>query len=236
VVVCAVSYIYAHVARQAGVRDYIATYMFESPPHLSNAMDLAKCLTQIELAESFADDTFRVWRQTRTGLLSYPVDQVAARAHLAQSVMLQMSVRPHVIHVVGYTEADHAASADEVIESVRMAGYVAEVALRGNPDMISDPCVQERRAELLAETQVLLDAIRALGSHLDDPLSDPDTLARAVAVGLLDAPQLINNPFACGTVRTRSVGGAIMAVDGDGAPLSERERVRQVLARAARSE
>ncbi|MFB0535022.1 MAG: hypothetical protein ACETWR_08575 [Anaerolineae bacterium] len=31
-VVCAVSYIYAHVARKMGVRDYITTYMFETPP------------------------------------------------------------------------------------------------------------------------------------------------------------------------------------------------------------
>lgn len=233
-VVCAVSAIYAHVAKQAGVRDYIATYMFESPPHHSNAMDLAKCLAQIELAESLADASFRVWRQTRTGLLSYPVDQVAARAHLAQSVMLQMSVRPHIIHVVGYTEADHAASADEVIESARMAGYVAEVALRGNPDMTHDPRVQARKEELLAETQVLLDAIRGLSPHLDDPLSDAETLAQAVRTGLLDAPQLVNNPFARGAIRTRSSEGAIVAVDADGRELSEQERTGQIMAEVAR--
>ena len=234
-VVCAVSYIYAHVARQAGVRDYIAAYMFESPPHLNNAMDLAKCLAQIELAESFADENFRVWRQTRTGLLSYPLGIPEARAHLAQSVMLQMSVRPHIIHVVGYTEADHAATADEVIESARMAGYVAEVALRGNPDMTSDPLVQERKEELIAETHVLLDAIRSLSPDLDDPFSDPATLARAVRIGLLDAPQLINNPFAPGAVRTRSVNGAIRAVDGDGRPLTERERIAKVLSQTSQT-
>jgi hypothetical protein len=177
-----------------------------------------------------------VWRQTRTGLLSYPVDQVAARAHLAQSVMLQMSVKPHIIHVVGYTEADHAASADEVIESARMAGYVAEVALRGNPDMTHDPRVQARKEELLAETQVLLDAIRGLGPHLDDPLSDPETLAQAVSIGLLDAPQLVNNPFARGAMRTRSIYGAIVAVDADGQQLSEQERVGQIMAEVAQPE
>lgn len=233
VVVCAVSYIYAHVAKKAGVRDYITTYMFESPPHLNNRMDLAKCLAQIALAESFADEGFRIWRQTRTGLLSYPLPVAQARAHLAQSVMLQMAVRPHIIHVVGYTEADHAATADEVIESAQMAGYVAEVALRGNPDMTADPLVQERKEELIAETHVLLDAIRALSPHLDDPLADPATLARAVRIGLLDAPQLINNPYAAGAIRTRSVEGAIRAVDEAGRPLSERERVAAVLARVA---
>ncbi|MBN1284728.1 MAG: methionine synthase [Anaerolineae bacterium] len=227
VVVCAASYIYARAARKAGVRDYITTYMFESPPHLSNAMDLAKCLAQIALVESFAGPDFRVWRQTRTGLLSYPLAVPPARAHLAQSVMLQMAVQPHIIHVVGYTEADHAATAGEVIESAQMAGYVAEVALRGSPDMAADPRVQARKEELIAETQVLLDAIRALGARagVDDPLTDPATLARAVKIGLLDAPQLVNNAYAPGAIRTRSIGGAIWAVDDAGHPLRERERV-----------
>ena len=31
-----------------------------------------------------------------------------------------------------------------------------------------------------------------------DPLTDPATLARAVTLGILDAPQLRNNPFAHG--------------------------------------
>jgi len=232
VVVCAVSYIYSKVAKKMGVRDYITTYMFESPPHLSNRMDLAKCLAQIELAESFVDESFSIWRQTRTGLLSYPLGVPQARAHLAQSVMLQMSVKPHIIHVVGYTEADHAATADEVIESAQMAGYVAEVALRGSPDMTADPVVQERKEELIAETHVLLDAIRALSPDLDDPLTDPATLARAVKIGLLDAPQLVNNPYAPGAIRTRSIDGAIRAVDEQGRPLTERERIDRVLARA----
>jgi methylmalonyl-CoA mutase cobalamin-binding subunit len=233
VVVCAASAIYAHAARQAGVRDLITTYMFESPPHLSNRMDLAKCLAQIALAESFAGEGVSIWRQTRTGLLSYPLPLPEARAHLAQSVMLQMAVRPHIIHVVGYTEADHAATADEVIESAQMAAYVAETALRGSPDMAADPLVQERKEELITETQVLLDAIRALSPDQADPLGDPATLARAVQIGLLDAPQLVNNPFARGAIRTRSIEGAIRAVDEQGTPLDERRRTAQILRRAA---
>jgi hypothetical protein len=177
VVVCAAAYIYAHNAKMAGVRDYIMTYMFQSPPQLSNTMDLARCLAQIELTETFADTSFRVWRQTRTGLLSYPVDLRRARAHLSQSVVLQMAVRPQITHVVGYTEADHAASADEVIESAVMTREVIETALRGQPDMTIDPVVQHRKAQLIAETHRLVDAIRQLGSDVADPLVDAHTLA-----------------------------------------------------------
>jgi len=229
VVVCAVSAIYARAAKAMGVQDYIATYMFESPPHLSQRMDLAKCLAQIELAESEAGPDFRVWRQTRTGLLSYPVDQAAARAHLAQSIALQMVVRPHIVHVVGYTEADHAATAAEVIESSRMAAYVIDQSLRGSPDAAADPLVEERKQELLAETNVLLEAIRSLAPDSPDPLVEVDVLSRAVSIGLLDAPQLVNNTFARGAIRTRSLDGAIRAVDRAGRPLAESERVKKCL-------
>lgn len=230
VVVCASAFLYAHNARRCGVRDYILTYMFQSPPQLSNAMDLARCLAILELSEAFADEHFRVWRQTRTGLLSYPVDLQRARAHLAQSTMLQMAVSPHIIHVVGYTEADHAADAHEVIESARMTQEVVDTALRGNPDMTHDPAIQQRKQQLIAETYRLLEAIRVLGQDVPDPFSDPSVLARAVALGLLDAPQLVNNVYAPGRVRTRSIDGAVCAVDRRGQPLDEKTRITAVLA------
>jgi methylmalonyl-CoA mutase cobalamin-binding subunit len=92
VVVCAAGHLYAYNAKKFGVHDYILTYMFQSPPHLSNAMDLARCLAIIEMSEAFADDNFHVWKQARTGLLSHPVNMIRARAHLAQSTMLQMAL------------------------------------------------------------------------------------------------------------------------------------------------
>ncbi|NMC02358.1 MAG: cobalamin B12-binding domain-containing protein [Chloroflexi bacterium] len=221
------SYLYAYNAKKAGVRDYITTYMFESPNTLSNRMDLAKALAQIRVAEAFADADFRIWRQTRTGLLSYPVDMARARAHLAESIYLQMALRPAIVHIVGYTEADHAATAAEVIESSVMAQQVIGTALYGQPDMTADPGVQARAGELVEEAHVLLEAIRRLGADAaEDPLSDPATLARAVQAGLLDAPQLQRNRFARGEIRSRTVNGAVLAVDAEGHPLTERQRLK----------
>jgi len=232
VISVAASYLYAHSARKAGVQDYITTYMFESPPLLSNRMDLAKALAQIRMAEGFAGDNFRIWRQTRTGLLSYPVDPARARAHLAESVYLQMALNPAILHVVGYCEADHAATADEVIESATMAQQVIETALSGQPDMLADPIIEERTEELVSEGLVLIDAIRSLGeTDAEDPLSDPVTLARAVKIGLLDSPQLQRNRFAQGRIRVRALAGAVVAVDEENRPISERERIASVLAR-----
>lgn len=229
VISVASSYLYAYNAKKAGVRDYITTYMFESPNTLSNRMDLAKALAQIKVAEAFADADFRIWRQTRTGLLSYPVDAARARAHLAESIYMQMALRPSILHIVGYTEAHHAATAEEVIESSTMAQQVIETALYGQPDMTTDPVIQARVAELVEESAILIEAIRQMGADAaTDPLSNPQTLARAVQVGLLDAPQLKRNPFARGEIRTRAINGAILAVDAENRPLSERQRLQQL--------
>jgi hypothetical protein len=188
--------------------------MFNSPPGLSDAMDLAKMLAVLELVEPLAGPDFRIWRQTRTGLLSYPLDPSAARAHLAVSVYLQMALHPHIIHIVGHTEAHHAATADDVIESSKLARRAIENALAGQPDMTTDPRLQARCAELVQQAQVALAAIQKLAEpDVHDPLTDPPTLTRAVTSGILDAPQLLNNPFARGQVRTRIVNGACLAID-----------------------
>jgi hypothetical protein len=212
------------------VKDYIAQLMFNSPPGLSDAMDLAKMLAVLDLIEPLTSQDFRIWRQTRTGLLSYPLDPEAARAHLAASVYLQMALKPHIVHVVGYSEAHHAATAEDVIASCKLARRAIENALSGQPDMAADPQVQERRASLVAEVQITLEAIAALASpDVADPLTNPQTLARAVTTGILDAPQLKNNPFARGQAYTRVIRGASQAVDPDGQPLSEVERLKPYL-------
>ncbi len=225
------AYLSAYNAKAMGVRDYIAQLMFNSPADLSDKMDLAKMLAVLEMIAPLADADFRIYRQTRTGLLSYPVDADYARAHLAASVYLQMALKPHIVHVVGYTEADHAATAEEVIESCKLARRAIENALRGQPDMTRDPEVQARKEELIAEAQVTLEAIRNLAAPgVDDPLTDPTTLTKAVTTGVLDAPQLQNNPYGRGQIVTRiDQRGACIAIDPDtGKPLRERERLTRL--------
>lgn len=238
----AAAFLSAYNARAFGVQDYIAQMMFNSPPGLSDKMDLAKMLTALDLITPLASPSphfteqngrneggFRIWKQTRIGLLSHPLDPEAARGHLAASTYLQMSLRPHIYHIVGHTEADHAATADDVIAASRVARRAIENAL-GAPDLTADPIVARRRAELAAETNAILDAIRALaGPDAADPFTDAATLARAVTSGILDAPQLVNNKFGRGEVRTRIVDGACVSVDGTGNPISERERIAKLI-------
>jgi methylmalonyl-CoA mutase cobalamin-binding subunit len=224
------AYLSAYNARAFGVKDYIAQLMFNSPPGLSDAMDLAKMLAVLLMLEPLTGPDFRVWKQTRTGLLSYPVDPAAARSHLATSVYLQMALKPHIIHIVGHTEAHHAATAEDVIEASGLARRAIENALRGAPNMISDPAIGERASGLAAEAQVTLKAIRSLaGKKVADPLTDPATLAQAVSRGILDAPQLRNNPFARGQIITRIIKGGCDTVGPDGKPLFEADRLVEFL-------
>ncbi len=209
------AYLSAHNAKAFGVHDYIAQLMFNSPAGLSDAMDLAKMLAILELIAPLAGPDFRIWKQTRTGLLSYPLNDDAARAHLAASIYVQMALKPHIVHIVGHTEAHHAATADDVIAASAMARRAIDNALRGQPDMTADPAVQARKDELVREARAMLAQIAALAEDtIADPLTDPATLARAVTSGLLDAPHLKNNPFARGAVVTRiDRRGACVAVE-----------------------
>jgi len=222
------AYLSAYNARAFGVHDYIAQFMFNSPPGLFGTMDLAKMLASLRLIEPLSGESFHIWRQTRTGLLSYPLDPMAARAHLATSIFLQMALRPQIVHVVGHCEADHAATAEDVIEACGLARRAIENALHGAPDLTADPAMRTRSDELVAEAQVTLRAISGLAqSSVTDPLTDPGTLARAVKSGILDAPHLRNNRFALGQMQTRiDSRGACVPVDpSTGRAWSEAERL-----------
>jgi methylmalonyl-CoA mutase cobalamin-binding subunit len=224
------AFLSAYNARAYGVHDYIAQLMFNSPPGTSDAMDLAKMLAALKLIEPLAGEGFHIWKQTRTGLLSYPVDLSAARAHLAASIYVQMALKPHIIHVVGHTEAHHAATADDIIEACLLARRSIENAIRGAPDMTADPAIQAQVNHLVAEANVTLQAIQQLGSHISsDPLTDPLILAQSVKLGILDAPQLKNNPFALGQITTRMFTGSCIATDPNGTPLNEAVRLEHYL-------
>ncbi|HEY8414945.1 MAG TPA: methionine synthase, partial [Thermaerobacter sp.] len=226
------AFLAAYNARQAGVRTYVQQLMFNNPPGTSFKMDLAKMLAKLELVGELEGDDFRVLRETRTGPSSYPADLDRAKGQIASSVLVQMALRPHIVHVVAYTEASHAATARDVIASCRIAEQAIRNAVYGLPDMLRDPDIEERKRQLVAEARELLAAIRSLAAPgVRDPWTDPTTLKLAVEIGLLDAPHLMGNKAARGRVRTKIINGACFAIDpATGRPLTERERIDRVLA------
>jgi len=233
-VAVAAAYLGAYVAKSNGVRIYVAQYMLNSPASTTGRMDLGKMLAKIDLIESLHDDRFSSLRQTRAGLLSLSPQPAMAKGQLAASTVLATALGPHICHVVGYSEGDHAATAEEVIESCAIVDGVLHSTCEGAPDQTADPLVQERREQLRAEAQLLLDAIRSLGDGPADPLLQPTVLGRAVEIGLLDAPHLKGRPGAAGRVVTRTVNGGVVAVDPrTGQVLSEKQRIEAALAHAS---
>jgi len=232
-VAVAAAYIAAYNAKKAGVKDYIQQLMWNNPPLTSPAMDLAKMLAKLELVEGLMEPGFRVWRECRTGLTSMPAGYDRAKGHLAASTLLQMAVRPDIVHIVGHSEYHHAATAEDVIEGCHVVQGAIALALQGLPDMAADPRVQERKEELIREARQLIEAIADLAPPgVEDPLTHAPTLARAVHVGLLDAPHLMGNKVGRGQVAVRFDDGACRPYDpATGKILTELEREAALLAK-----
>ncbi len=301
VIAVVMAYLAAYNARQNGVKNYLAQYMFNNPAATGYQMDIAKMLAKQELigrlaqgkikeeeetglkAEREGKDesevgrkitedaqinegrnsqinkdrnsqinedsdfhieeegnfqinkgrNFNIITQVRAGLASFPADFERARAQLALSTWQSMVLKPDIVHVVGYTEADHAARADEVIKSCRIAGHIIEKSLQDYPDYEKLERIQARKAELISEAEFLLDTIsRLYGDSFEDPLASPEAIYQAVRQGLLDAPHLKNNQVARGEISVKIVDGAVYTYDySEDIVVSEKERVKRLLRR-----
>jgi hypothetical protein len=222
------AFLAAYNAKQVGAQSYVAQYMFNNPRGTSPAMDLAKMFAKIEIIEGLHDGTFQTFREARTGLNSLPLDMDQAKGHLGSSIHTMMAIRPHIVHVVGYTEANYHVGPKELIESCKIAQGAIRNALLGLSDPAADEMVKKRKAELIDEAKFLLECIREIAPEsTEDAWTDPMTLAKAVHLGFLDAPHLLGNPVACGRTVTRIINGSCRAVNpSTGTVLTERERLK----------
>lgn len=227
-VAVAASFLAAYNAKAQGATTYIAQLMFNNPPGTSPAMDLAKMLAKLEMIVPLQGKDFGVLREARSGLTSLPLDPDTAMGHLGSSLHTMMAVRPDVVHVVGYSEAEFAATPDVVIRSCKLARGAIRNASLGQPDPLSDPVIRARKDHLVREATFLLAEIKEMaGGIAANPWADPKVLAQSVKVGLLDAPHLMGNPAARGETVTKVVDGAWEAIDPKtGAVLKEADRLK----------
>jgi methylmalonyl-CoA mutase cobalamin-binding subunit len=232
VVEVATAFLAAYNAKKLGVRHYVSQYMFNTPPETSPTMDLAKMLGKIELIESLHDDAFTSYRMVRTGLASMSPDFGVAKGQLASSIQVAMLIKPHIVHVVGYCEGDHAATPKDIIESCKIAQGAIKNSLLGLPDISENRQINERKNELLREAKLLLDAITQIADkNVEDPWSNPETLANAIKIGILDASHLKGNKFAKGEIMTKMINGACYVIDSNGDILPEKRRLKEILSK-----
>ncbi|WP_143598572.1 methionine synthase [Tissierella carlieri] len=229
----AVAYIAAYNAKKMGVKDYIAQYMFNVPASISPEMDLGKMLAKIELVESLIDENFKVYRQARAGLASFPANLYQAKGQLAASAYLAMSIKPHIYHVVGFCEAHHAARSEDIIESAMIVRGILKNEFLGSVDMTKDKNVVERKNALIEDAKIIIESIKSLNLNLENPLTDPETLTEAVRIGILDAPHLQGSQIAKGQLKTRMVSGGLYAYDEKQKKIiTEKERINLLLKEA----
>ena len=229
-IVVADAYISAYIAKKLGVKIYIEQFMFNTPAGNKLNMDLARVLAMKEIVEPLIDKNFEVIRETRAGLAYFTQNEEIAKGQLCASTMIQMSIRPHIMHVVSYSEATHAALPENIIESCTILKRLIQDSVVGLPDYAKDPIIENRKIEILQEAQVLLDYIVKLGlsQGYEDPLLSPKFLTMIVQKGILDAPQLIGNNWALGKIKTRIINGKCVVVDSSDLPISEKLRLSQI--------
>lgn len=207
------AYIAAYNAKKAGVKHYISQYMFNIPNTLGFSMDLARVLAMVEAVESLSGDQFKTYRQTRAGLPFLSSDLNVAKGQLAASTYLSMNINPHIIHVVGYCEADHAAYPQEVIESCKIVRGVVRSIIDHNASGVHGSEIQERKEELLHEMRYTLDYIEAKYSDWSDPFTSAEVIADCIKSGIIDAPHIVHGGKFKGNIKTSIIDGKCVAWD-----------------------
>lgn len=227
----ATAFLAAYNAKKMGVKNYVAQYMFNTPPGTSPQMDIAKMLAKNELIEELRDDNFRIYREVRAGIAHFSPNPQIAKGQLAASALISLSLQPHILHVVAYCEGDHAVYPEELIESCNIVHGVIQNTLNGLPDVTNDTKIINRKNQLIEEARVLLEVIKKFGQEMsDDPLCDPKVLASAIKIGILDTPHFVGNPHLCGKIKTNLINGAWYAIDENtGNILTEKERLKKFL-------
>ncbi|MGQ9746487.1 MAG: methionine synthase [Candidatus Caldatribacteriaceae bacterium] len=218
-------YLACYQAKKFGARFYVAQYMFNTPPGIDPWADIAKMLAKKELVEELEDENFSIFTQVRGGLAHFAASLEVAKGQLGATISLGLFLKPHIVHVVGFSEGVRLVGPNEVIESAHIAQGVLRDLCLGLPE-IGDHRVKERKEELKEEARLLLQAVRSLGEREEDPWTSPKVLAEAVRRGLFDAPHLQGNPEALGRVKTQIVEGVLRVVNEQGEIISERERLR----------
>ncbi len=225
------AFLAAYNAKQMGVKNYVSQFMFNTPPGTSPQMDIAKMLAKKELIEELEDGNFKVIREVRAGIAHFSSIPSVAQGQLAASALISLSLKPHILHVVGYSEGDHAVYPEELINSCNIIHGVLQNCLFGLPDMTIDPIVIKRKDKLKQETHILLNALKKLSSNIgDNSWTNPLLIEKSIKIGLLDAPHFQGNPHLCGKILTRLINGAWYAVDNQsGEPINETERTSKIL-------
>ncbi|MFA7359963.1 MAG: cobalamin B12-binding domain-containing protein [Candidatus Kapaibacterium sp.] len=224
------SFLAAYNARKMGVKNYVSQYMFNTPPGTTPQMDIAKMMAKNEMINTLKNENFEVFREVRAGIAHFSGDAHKAKGQAAASAVISLTLKPHIVHVVGFSEGDHATHPEELIESCKIIHGVLFDCLDGMIDASQDLKIDARKKHLMNEANDLLEAIKVFGAdRSDDPWSSPDVLADAIKEGILDAPHFRGNEHLYGKIYTKLIGGSWNAFSEDtGEEIPEKDRCKEI--------
>lgn len=223
------SYVSAYNAKKYGVKNYISQYMFNTPNTLAFSMDLARVMAMVQLVEELADDNFKVYRQVRAGLNYLSPDLDIAKGQLAATTFLAMNIKPHIVHVVGFNEAEHVANPENVIESCKIVRGVIRNLVNDNIDLSKNEEIISRKKNLISEVRYLEEFICNFYKDYEDPISNAYVIADCIKRGIIDAPHIVKNEKFKGILKTRVIDGRCVAFsEKKMKELSEKERIEEL--------
>jgi hypothetical protein len=225
-------YLCGIIAKTLGVRTFVAQYMFNTPPSISLDMDLAKMLAKDELLQSLVNENFSVIKQVRTGLASFPMDLDKAKGQLAAATMVQLELKPDIVHVVSFSEANHAALPEDIIESCKIVDHVIDLHYSSNISVLNKK-ILDRKTELMEQAKWIVNLIPELSKTSEkstNPFTNYENLLRLIELGIFDAPQLKNNKFALGKIKTKVIDGTCYSWDEDqNKKITEVDRIKFIV-------
>jgi hypothetical protein len=203
----------AAVMFTAGVKDMILQCQFNKPAETGDFADLAKMTAARDIVEQIRPQHHpaRVYLETRSGIEHFSTDLETARFQLARTTLLQMMISPSMIHLVSYCEADHAATAEDVIESSMLVRRAVRLFKENEPDLkkyLEYPIVLQRKDHLLEEAHYVLARIAALSSGDDGlckTLSNPDALHQALKNQIMTAPGITHPDYLNPSMLTKPI-------------------------------
>lgn len=230
----------------SGVSEMVIQCQFNKPASTGDYADLAKMNAAKEIVEALrpTGNQTRIYFETRSGIEHFSIDLDVAKLQLARSVLLQMIFNPGILHLVSYCEADHVATADDVIESSKLLRRAVRLFKENENDIrnaIDVDCVNKRKEHLIKECFVVLhESAKLSPNYITKPsnvnelhkyLSEADTLKKMLERHYIEAPGIINSYYHRPELLTKTteLGGIDCVMDWNNPfSLSEEERLSVV--------
>jgi hypothetical protein len=233
----------ASIMFDADVMDIVVQCQFNKPATTGDYADLGKFIAAKRIIEAVRPkgNKSNVYYETRSGIEHFSTDLNKAKYQLARSVLLQMLINPSILHLVSYCEADHVATADDVIESSKILRCAVHLFNENESDIrksVKWDVVMARADFLYNEAMIVLHELASLDngglvvdSHeLYKYLAKPSVLKKAVQFQYMTAPGIVGK-YANPDILTKvSEYGFLDCYDNweDEKPLSESKRINKL--------